>query len=227
MNSGRSLISVPLSAGHAPIGILRLDSPLPARFSEEDLRFLKTIGDVAAVAIENAQLYDRVEDLAIRDSLTGLFLRRHLMERMAEEVARHLRRDKGLAFIMFDLDHFKSYNDRFGHPAGDILLRTLAELLKNHFSDPGNLVCRYGGEEFGVLMPECAREEAAAKAASFVELVATQDIVLRRERTRITVSAGVAALPDDAKTREDLIQKADTALYEAKRKGRNRVWLSS
>ncbi len=226
MRRVRSLLSVPLLVHNKTVGILRLDSQLPGRFTEEDLRFLKTIGDVAAVAIENAQLYDRVEDLAIRDSLTGLFLRRYLMERVAEEIPRHLRRDKGMAFIMFDLDHFKSYNDRFGHPAGDILLKTMAELLKNHFSDPGNLVCRYGGEEFCVLMPECTKKEAAARANSFVELVEKKDIVLRREKTSISVSAGVAWFPDDAKTREELIQKADTALYEAKKQGRNRVCLS-
>ncbi|MEI6438546.1 MAG: sensor domain-containing diguanylate cyclase [Candidatus Omnitrophota bacterium] len=223
----RSLLSVPLLVHNKPIGILRLDSVLAGRFAEDDLRFLKTIGDVAAVALENAQLYDRVEDLAIRDSLTGLFLRRYLMERMAEEVPRHLRREKPLAFVMFDLDHFKSYNDRFGHPAGDILLKAVAELLRTHFGDPGMLVCRYGGEEFCVLMPECAPQDALARAEAFVERVARQDIVLRRENTRITVSAGVAGFPEQAKTREELIARADEALYEAKRNGRDRACLSS
>ncbi|MBF0594909.1 MAG: sensor domain-containing diguanylate cyclase [Candidatus Omnitrophica bacterium] len=222
----RSLLGIPLLVHNKMIGILRLDSASPGRFSEEDLRFLKTIGDVAAVAIENAQLYDRVEDLAIRDSLTGLFLRRYLMERMTEEISRHLRRDQPMTFIMFDLDHFKTYNDRFGHPAGDIVLRTVADLLKNHFSEPGNVICRYGGEEFCVLMPECSRKEAVEKVTELVGLVAAYDILLRREKTRITISAGVAAFPGDAKTREDLIQKADTALYEAKKKGRNMVCVS-
>lgn len=222
----RSLISIPLLVDNKPVGILRLDNPSPGRFTEEDVRFLKTIGDVAAVAIENAQLYDRVEDLAIRDSLTGLFLRRYLMERMAEEVSRHLRREKEMAFIMFDLDHFKKYNDIFGHPAGDIVLKTMAEMLKVHFSDPGNLICRYGGEEFCVLMPECGKMAAAARAKAFVELMANTAVVLRRESTRVTVSAGVAGFPVDARIREDLIQKADAALYEAKKKGRNRACLS-
>lgn len=222
----RSLLCVPLLVQNKPVGILRLDSLLPGRFTEEGLRFLRTIGDVAAVALENAQLYDKVEDLAIRDSLTGLFLRRYLMERMAQEVDRHLRGEEEMAFIMFDLDHFKSYNDRFGHPAGDILLKAVAELLKDHFRGPGELVCRYGGEEFCVLMPGSAKKDAAAQAQVLVDRVRKQDIVLRRESTGITVSAGVAGFPADAKTRDELIRRADEALYEAKKKGRDRVCLS-
>ncbi len=223
----RSLVSVPLLTDNKLVGIIRLDSLLTHRFDVEDLRFLKTIGDVAAVAIENAQLFDRVEDLAIRDGLTGLFLRRHLLERMAEELTRHLRLDRQMAFIIMDLDHFKEYNDRFGHSSGDIVLKIVSETLKGHFSDPGNLICRYGGEEFCVLLPECSRKEAADRANEFVRFIAAQDIVLRRDSTRITVSAGVAVFPQDARTREELIQKADAALYEAKKRGRNRVCLSS
>lgn len=222
----RSLISAPLVVHNKPIGIMRLDSPSLGRFTEEDLRFLKTIGDVAAVAIENAQLYDRVEDLAIRDSLTGLFLRRYLMERMAEEISRHHQHKKTLAFVMLDLDYFKKYNDRFGHPAGDILLKTVADMLRRHFNQPGDLVCRYGGEEFCVLISDCSRKEAASRAAQFVRMVEKQEIVLRREKTGITVSAGVAMFPANAAGREELVMKADEALYEAKNKGRNQVCLS-
>ena len=223
----RSLLGVPLLVEDRLVGILRIDSPLPENFTEDDLRLLKTIGDIAAVAIENAKLYDRVEELAIRDSLTGLYLRHHLLENMTEEIARHFRRGKVLSFVMFDLDHFKTYNDRFGHSAGDLVLRRVAEFLRSHFNEEGNIICRYGGEEFAVLLPECTRNQAAEKARSFVEFLQQQEIVLRREKTFITVSAGVAAFAQDAKTAEGLIQKADLALYEAKNKGRNRVCLSS
>jgi len=219
----RSLLSVPLIVHNKPIGILRMDSPVPERFPKDDLRFFKIIGDVAAVAVENAQLYDKVEDLAIRDGLTGLYLRRYLVERLAEEVNRHLRHDHELSFIMFDLDHFKRYNDRFGHTAGDIVLKSLGALLQKHFDAPGELVCRYGGEEFCVVLPECSKKQAVEQAQAFVKAVESEEIVLRREKTRITISAGVASFPKDAKTREDLLQRADEALYEAKRKGRNQV----
>ncbi len=219
----RSLLNVPLLVHNKPVGILRMDSPVPGRFAKEDLRFLKTIGDLAAVAIENAQLYDKVEDLAIRDSLTGLYLRRYLLDRLGEEINRHLRRDKEMSFIMLDLDHFKHYNDRFGHTAGDIVLKYVGGLLQKHFASPGILICRYGGEEFCIVLPECAKKDAVEMARSFVKLVDSEDVMLRRERTHITVSAGVAAFPQDAKMKEDLIQKADEALYEAKKSGRNQV----
>ena len=219
----RSVLSAPLAIHAKLVGILRLDSPEPGKFHKEDLRFLKAIVDVAAVAVENAQLYDKVEDLAIRDSLTGLYLRRYLLERLQEELARHLRRDKPVAFLMLDLDHFKQFNDSFGHAAGDLALRHMATLMRRHFAAPGNLLCRYGGEEFCVVMPESSKEEAVAMAESFVELIKNEAVTLRREKTSVTVSVGVAIFPGDARTREELIQKADHALYEAKRKGRSRA----
>jgi diguanylate cyclase (GGDEF)-like protein len=124
---------------------------------------------------------------------------------------------------MLDLDHFKDYNDRFGHAAGDLVLKHLVRLMQEHFGGSGNLLCRYGGEEFCVVLHECARREAVAAAEAFVRLVEGQAVVLRREKTPVTVSAGVAMFPEDARTREELIQRADQLLYDAKRAGRNRV----
>jgi diguanylate cyclase (GGDEF)-like protein len=219
----RSLLSVPLIIQQKVIGTLRMDSPVPGRFSDDDLRFLQTIGDLAAVAIENAELFDKVEDMAIRDGLTGLYLRRYLPERMAEEINRHLRREKEMVFCMLDIDHFKKYNDHFGHTAGDLVLKHLAGLLEENFTGPGNIICRYGGEEFCLLLTECTKKEGLSRVQAFLETVRKEDIILRREKTHITVSAGLASFPGDARMKEDLIQKADEALYEAKRKGRNRV----
>lgn len=219
-----SVLSVPLLVHEALIGILRLDSPSAQAFFHKDLRFLKTIADVGAVALENAQLFDRVEDMAIRDGLTGLFLPRYLMTRLDEEIKRYLRRDKELSFIMIDLDHFKRYNDRFGHTAGDIVLKCIGILLQRHFHSPGNLLGRYGGEEFCVVLPECGKDEARELAQAFVEAVEEERIILRRQETRVTVSAGIASFPEDAQTREELIHKADRALYEAKHRGRNRAY---
>lgn len=218
-----SLISVPLMVGNKALGILRIDSPKENHFATEDLRFLTTIGDLGAVAIENAQLYERVEQLAIKDGLTGLYLRRYLLERMPEEVSRQLRRKNQLAFLMFDLDKFKQYNDRFGHIAGDIVLRTVGMLLTDLFNEPGMLICRYGGEEFSVLLPDCSRQKALELAEEARRKVSEQTIILRREKTRITVSIGVAIFPKDAQNPRELIHKADQALYKAKEKGRNRV----
>ena len=218
-----SLISVPLMVGNKALGILRIDSPHENHFTTEDLRFLTMIGDLGAVAIENAQLYERVEQLAIKDGLTGLYLRRHLLDRMPEEISRQLRQKSQLAFLMFDLDKFKQYNDKFGHIAGDIVLRTVGMILSDLFKEPGMLICRYGGEEFSVLLPDCTQQKALDLAEGARKRVAEQTIILRREKTRITVSIGVAMFPKDAQNVKELIHKADLALYRAKDEGRNKV----
>mgnify|MGYP001605930705 CR=1 FL=1 len=219
----RSLISVPLMIGKKALGILRIDSPHEKNFTTEDLRFLTTIADVGAVAIENAQLYERLEQLAIKDGLTGLYLRRYLLERFTAEVSRQMRRKGELSFLMFDLDKFKQYNDKFGHVAGDIVLRAVAMILADFFRQPGDLVCRYGGEEFCVLMPDCPKGKAVELAEELRKKIAEKTIVLRREKTRITVSIGVASFPKDAINPKELIHKADLALYQAKEAGRNQV----
>ncbi len=219
----RSLMSVPLSVGEMTVGLLRVDSNSEHHFSTEDLRFLNTVGAIGAVALENAQLYERVEDLAIRDSLTGLYLRRHLLERLNTEISRHLGSEDQLSFLMIDLDYFKKYNDRFGHTAGDIVLKTIALILLDMFNAPGEIVCRYGGEEFCVLLPDCSKRRAGQLAEELRKRIAGQTIILRREKTNITVSLGVASFPVDAHSKEELVQKADAALYEAKASGRNQV----
>lgn len=219
----RSLISTPLLVGEKTLGILRLDSALSHQFTTDDLRFLRTIADLTSIAIENAQLYEHLENMAIKDGLTGLYLRRHMLERFQEEISREMRRGRELTFLMIDLDHFKQYNDKFGHMAGDIVIKTIAQILDEHFHAPGEMVCRYGGEEFCVLLPDCPKSKAVSLADAFRKKVEGREIVLRRQKTHVTVSVGVASFPEDAKGRDDLIFKADEALYQAKETGRNKV----
>jgi diguanylate cyclase (GGDEF)-like protein len=219
----RSLISTPLIVGEKTLGILRVDSTKPHQFSTDDLRFLRTIADLTSIAIENAQLYEHLEKMAIKDGLTGLYLRRHMMERFQEEISREIRRGRELSFLMIDLDRFKQYNDSFGHMAGDIVLKTVAQILEEHFKHPGELVCRYGGEEFCVLLPDCPKTKAVQLANELRKKIEGREIILRRQKTHVTVSIGVAAFPKDAKAMEDLIFKADEALYQAKETGRNKV----
>ncbi len=222
-----SLISIPLMVGNKALGILRIDNPHENHFTTEDLRFLTTIGDLGAIAIENAQLYECVEQLAIKDGLTGLYLRRHLLDRMPEEISRQLRQKTPLAFLMLDLDKFKQYNDKFGHIAGDIVLRTVGMILSDLFKDPGMLICRYGGEEFSVLLSDCTRQRALELAKEAKKRISEQTIILRREKTRVTISIGVAMFPKDAQNAKELIHKADQALYRAKEEGRNKVCMFS
>ena len=219
----RSLISTPLIVGEKTLGILRVDSAGAHQFSTDDLRFLRTISDLTSVAIENAQLYEHLETMAIKDGLTGLYLRRHMLERLSAEISREMRRGEELSFLMMDLDHFKQYNDSFGHMAGDIVLKTISQMLEEHFNHPGELVCRYGGEEFCVLLPDCPKSKAVQLANDFRKKMEEREIILRRQKTHVTVSIGVAAFPKDAPGGDDLIFKADEALYQAKETGRNKV----
>ncbi len=218
-----AVISIPLVARDRVIGLIRLDSPQERKFNIEDLRLLTAIGDLWSVTIENVRLYEHLEQLAIKDGLTGLFLRRHLLERGTKEIERHFRQKKPLAFLMIDLDNFKKYNDRYGHTAGDIVLKFLAKLLLESFKEHKALICRYGGEEFGVLLADCSKREAMRLAEDFRKKVAHQDIILRQKKTKITVSIGVATLPEDGNTQEAIIQVADNAMYQAKNRGRNKV----
>lgn len=219
----RSLMSVPLSIADHTLGVLRLDSAVPKKFSTEDLRFLRTIGDLGSIAIENARLYERIENLAIKDDLTGLYLRRYLMTRLEQEISREMRIQEEFSFIMIDIDYFKKYNDEYGHMAGDIVLKTIGGLLKEHFKDPGSVVSRYGGEEFSVLMPHCSKVKAVEQAEAIRQKIANHEIMLRRQKTSVTISIGVASFPQDARLKDELIQMADKALYKAKKDGRNRV----
>jgi diguanylate cyclase (GGDEF)-like protein len=219
----RSLIASCLVSGKRIVGVIRLDNPKENYFSSEDLRLLRAISDLGAVAVENTQLYRRTEELAITDGLTGLYLRRYLSERMDIEMIRVTKEKGNLSILMIDIDNFKRYNDKFGHVAGDIVLRTIAKILRETFDAAGDIIGRYGGEEFIVLMPNLSKSEAKDRAEELRRRIEDERIVLRKKSTKITVSIGLSTFPQDAKLRDELIQKADSALYRAKGKGRNLV----
>jgi diguanylate cyclase (GGDEF)-like protein len=200
-----------------------LDSSSPEEYAADDLRLLDIVASLTSLAMDNAELYQRTKELAIRDNLTGLYVHKYFQDRLEEELKRALIRNYSLSLVMLDLDHFKDYNDRFGHIAGDIVLRHLAKILTKEAA-PGNLIARYGGEEFCLLLPRTDKEQAHGLAERVRRKIAGHIITLRRIKTGITASLGVAALPQDARTRIELIRKADEALYRAKEEG-NRVCL--
>ena len=218
----KSLISYPLIAEKRILGLVHMDSRKPDSFTPDDLRLLGIISDLGAVAIENAMLYQKTNELAIKDSLTDLFVQRYFKERIDAELERAHLGNYSIALLMCDIDHFKDYNDKYGHTAGDILLKRLADIL-NSSINAGDLISRYGGEEFAILLFETNRKEALDIAEKIRQKIESEKFWLRREETRATISIGIATFPVDAKIKNELIEAADRNLYKAKREGRNRV----
>lgn len=218
-----SLIGAPFISDHRFLGILRLDNPSPNFYTQDDLRFLVAICDLGAVALENGEYFKQTQDLAIHDELTSLYTKGYFLERLKEECKRSIRQNRALGLFMLDIDYFKNYNDQFGHTAGDIVLKTLSEAITFGLKDLSPITSRFGGEEFCVILPGVDKKKAVSAAEKLRQRIGETKILLRREETNITVSIGVATFPDDAKDEDELILKADRAMYSAKQSGRNRV----
>jgi len=181
------------------------------------------VAEQLGLALVNLQLRETLRMQSLRDPLTGLHNRRYLDESLPREITRCLRRQLPLAVLMLDVDHFKSFNDTHGHAAGDALLSAIARALQANTRGE-DLVCRYGGEEFTVVLVDAARKDALRRAEDIRDALGAITVQhLRQMLGPRTVSIGLAMLPDDGKTPETLLQAADAALYEAKRAGRNRV----
>ncbi len=169
--------------------------------------------------------YQKIEYLAITDDLTGLFNRRYFFMRLDQEIDRSKRYKEDLACIMIDLDHFKNINDTYGHQAGDLVLKTVSNIIK-HFSRNSDIVARYGGEEIIVLLPETDSESAVVFAEKIREAVEECSVPVQKFNVSVTASFGVSSLnltDEDEDAKKELIVKADRALYIAKKNGRNRV----
>ncbi|OGW85326.1 MAG: hypothetical protein A2987_06225 [Omnitrophica bacterium RIFCSPLOWO2_01_FULL_45_10] len=218
----RSLIIAPLVSEHKTIGLLRMDSMYEGQFTQDDLRLLDIISGLAATAIQNTRLYSRTQELAIRDGLTGLLVRRYFLSRFQEEVHRAARSKAPLTLIFLDIDHYKSFNDRFGHAAGDLVLKHLARIISS-MTKEGDIPGRYGGEEIALLNIGMGKPQASNFAEALRRRVKKEPFILRRQRHNITISIGLSNYPDDAVSVEDLIRIADERLYKAKEDGRDRV----
>jgi len=217
-----ALIASPLVIEDKVIGILRMDCVEPFFYNQDDLRLLEIIANLAAVAIQNIYLYSKTQELAIRDGLTGLFVRRYFMERFSEELKRAAGKQGELSVLLIDIDHFKEYNDKYGHTAGDIVLKHLSHIVSAMVKG-GDIVARYGGEELIVVLSGRPGIKALAEAEAIRHAVTDKPFSLRRHETNITVSIGISQYPFDSLTEEGLISVADSRLYKAKRQGRNKV----
>lgn len=175
-----------------------------------------------ALELRKVELYEEVEKLSIIDGLTGTYLRRYLTERLKEEVDRARRLKLTFSVSMVDIDHFKRCNDRYGHLVGDAVLKEIAERLKASVREV-DMVARYGGEEFCIILPETTKEQALIVGERLRKSVEFKEVKAFDEKVKTTVSAGIATYPEDGEDAASLVEVADTALYKAKRKGRNRV----
>lgn len=187
---------------------------------EKDLRH--AMDRMQTQLIEIGLLQSQLREQAIRDALTNLFNRRYLEETLERELARAAREVYPLCIVMMDIDHFKEVNDTYGHEAGDIVLKTLAETVTSQ-SRQGDFVCRYGGEEFVLVMPNISLEVARERVSSLHRSISLLYIPFGRFSLNVTVSMGLSAFPIHGEKKEDLLRAADRALYAAKHAGRNCV----
>ena len=216
-------LCVPLVSFGERIGVLVLDNANHP-FSADDVPALESVADICAAAIQNAHSFAMAQRMADLDGLTGVFNRRHLEKRLVAEIERLGRYEHSMALLLADLDHFKRINDEFGHMLGDEVLRQAAALMRDHLRK-ADVVCRYGGEEFAILLPETKGEAARAVAEKLRRRIA--DHSFPGVARPVTVSIGVADFPEQGSTRDELVRAADEALYAAKQAGRNRVTLWS
>ena len=214
-------IVLPLKIQNRVIAVLSIDRLGGRVFLEEDFRIAKLFAGQAAVAIQNASLYEEIQQRAIRDSLTGLFNHGDFQETLAREVTRSARYEEMFSMIMLDLDHFKTVNDRFGHPTGDKVLRRVAAAIRECSRD-ADYAARYGGEEFVVLLPRTSSEDAC-HLAERIRIEINKIPVEQHRRFHVAASAGVADFPVCGQEARILVTAADQALLWAKRHGRNRV----
>lgn len=221
---GRAEICLPLVSFGENIGLLVCATTQEREFLNNDIQALESVADILATATQNARYVDRVRQLAYRDGLTGVFNRRYFESRLVDEITRAARYGGGVSVLMIDLDHFKKINDDFGHMLGDDVLRLASSLFVRHLRKV-DVVCRYGGEEFAVVLPATQGASAAAVASKLRRAVASNHFP--GVPYPVTVSIGVSEFPTNGVTRDDVVRAADSALYEAKEGGRNRVCLAS
>ena len=221
----RSILAVPISTKGNVLGVIELVNGLSdGVFTPEDLRILSTVAEFSAIAIENAQNFRRVQELTVVDDHTGLYNSRHLRRTLDAEVARAIRFGHPVSVIFFDLDRFKQINDQHGHQCGSNVLLEVGALLKR-FLRSTDVPVRYGGDEFVVLLPETSRDQAVECGKRLLGEIRAHGFMADAPfgPLALTASLGVAAFPDDAKTPDELLSRADEAMYRVKNAGRDGV----
>lgn len=216
-------LCVPLTAQGETLGVLTLRELQPGSLEEDEQKLALVVAEQIALAVANLKLREKLRDQSLRDPLTGLFNRRYLEETIERELYRVQRSGSVLSVLMLDVDHFKSFNDRFGHDAGDVVLQAIGNLLLKQVRN-SDIACRFGGEEFLIVLPDATLQTTVERAELLRLQVEQLHLLYRGEPLGpVTISIGAASLDEHGPTSQTIIQAADEALYAAKRGGRNRV----
>jgi diguanylate cyclase (GGDEF)-like protein len=213
-------ICLPLISFGEPLGVLVLDSARTDAFESQDVKALQAVADICATAIQNARHFERARSLANLDGLTGIYNRRYFEERVADEMLRAVRYKSTFSVVMLDIDSFKKLNDEFGHLLGDEVLRQFAQIFTQNLRKV-DIACRYGGEEFAIVLPETDGAKAVKVAEKLRQI--TEQWRFPGVPRPVTISAGIAEFRRNGHTRDEVVGAADAALYAAKQQGRNRV----
>lgn len=222
----KSLLAVPMISRGKVIGVLSAQSKRLGAFLEQDEKIFSILAGSAALAIENASLHQKTKELSILDELTGVYNYRYFIEKLFQETKRAGRYKQSLSLLMVDIDWFKRCNDTYGHVFGNRVLQELAQRIRDSVRDV-DVVSRYGGEEFAVILPQTNNKDAQMIGERIRHRVESIPFVGEERdsslRVRVTVSLGVATCPENGGTVEDLVEKVDQGLYLAKGKGKNIV----
>lgn len=219
-----SFLSIPMKFKGEIIGVLNFSRPGTFMFKEDEIELLKAVANQAAIAIKNGELYQKTLELSITDALTGLYNRRYFVRRYQEEVESSIRYRTGFSVLMIDIDHFKSFNDTYGHKVGDEILKRIAYIFSSRVRKI-DMVARYGGEEFIILFPRVKKKEAFDLAEKLRKSIELSKFIFEGQpiEQKITISIGVASFPDDSSESKNILEYADIALYRAKKNGRNQT----
>ena len=209
-----SFVGVPIRQDGELYGVIWLEDHRKKKFSKDDIEPLNILASQLSLAWQRAQLYYKVKDLSIRDWITGLYNHGHFQDILENEIEKH----KEFILLFIDIDHFKEINDVYGHQSGNEVLKFLGRAISNT-----GIASRYGGEEFTIIMSGCSLKKGLREAITLKDHLKKSEVVFNKKKIKFTVSIGVAHFPDDARTRDELIQKADMALYVAKETGRDKV----
>ena len=222
-------LCMPMMAHGETLGLLCIGADQFADRNKEfpEIQLIRALAENSSLALANLKLREVLRSQSVRDPLTNLYNRRYMEEFLDGQLSRALRKKSSLALMMLDVDHFKTFNDTFGHDAGDMVLRTLGSILTTKLRKE-DVICRFGGEEFAIILPDASAESALPRAEQLCAAIRETTLVFHEQPLPpVSISVGLAIFPEDGTTRESLLKSADAALYQAKSNGRDRVVMSA